>query len=213
MRRTMLTLTVLALFATGCGGEAATQDGAATENETSTTTEEESTPATDPSPTETATEDETEGGAGEAPFTANTEQDTADGSGDPVTVSDVRVEAEEDFDRVVFEIAGDGTPGWRVGYVDEATEQGRGNEVEVEGDAVLEVNVTNTSYPFDTGEDEYDGPNRVDGAEVVAEAYFVGTYEGQTQAFVGTTSERPFRARLADDGNLVVEVWHEDVEG
>lgn len=212
MRRTMLTLTVLALFATGCGGEAATQDGS-TETETSTPTEE-TTPATDPSPTDTATtEAETEDEAAEAPFTANTEEDTADGSGDPVTVSDVRVEAEEDFDRVVFEIAGEGTPGWRVGYVDEATEQGRGNEVEMEGDAVLEVTVTNTSYPFDTGEDEYDGPKRIDGAEVVAEAYFVGTFEGQTQAFVGTTSERPFRARLTDDGNIAVEVWHEDVEG
>ena len=214
MRRTLLTLTALALVATGCGegnpvADETLTDGGATPTVTETPTEEPTT-ATETettSPTPTAEEDD----AATAPFEANTAEDTADGSGGPLTVTDVRVESEDDYDRVVFEVAGDGTPGWRIGYVDEAVEQGRGNTVELDGEAQLEVVVTNTGYPFDTGEEEYDGPDPLEGAEVVTEVAFQGTYEGQTQAFVGTTSEQPFRARLDDDGNVVVEVWHTDV--
>lgn len=211
MRRTMLTLTTLALFAAGCGGGAPIAEQTVTDVETTpteTSTSEDAADEDTGDASTTSTEDE----APEAPFTANTAEDTSEGSGDPVTVADVRVESEEHFDRVTFEIAGDGTPGWQVGYVDTATEQGRGNEVELEGDAQLQVLVTNSGYPFDTGEEEYDGPDRIDGAEVVTEVVFQGVYEGQTQAFVGTTSEQPFRALLDGDGNVVVEVWHTDVE-
>lgn len=214
MRRTMLTLTTLALFAAGCGGGDPIAEQTVTDVETTdetTAPADETADETTDDPATTETEDEA-AEAPEAPFTANTAEDTSEGSGDPVTVADVRIESEEDFDRVTFEIAGDGTPGWQVGYVDTATEQGRGNEVELEGDAQLQVLVTNSGYPFDTGEEEYDGPDRIDGAEVVTEVVFQGVYEGQTQAFVGTTSERPFRALLDGDGNLVVEVWHTDVE-
>lgn len=211
MRRIVLILAATALVATGCGEESPSSEPALTE----VPTEEATTPATEePTTDESATEstdDATMDAAASAPFTANTAEDTSEGSGEPVSVADVRVESEEDFDRVVFEIAGDGTPGWRVGYVDSATQQGSGNEVELDGDAQLEVLITNTGYPTDTGEQEYDGP-RVEGAEVVTEVAFEGTFEGQTQAFVGTTSERPFRAQLDDDGNVVVEIWHTDVE-
>lgn len=209
MRRTMLTLTALALFVAGCG------EGSPVADETVTDVEADPTATGSPevTPDATETETETEDAAPTAPFTANTAEDTAEGSGDPVTVADVRVESEADHDRVVFEIAGDGTPGWRVGYVDEAAQQGSGNTVELEGDAQLEVLVTNTGYPSDTGQEEYDGPDPVEGAEVVTEVTFQGTFEGQTQAFIGTTAEQPFRARLDDQGNVVVEVWHTDVEG
>lgn len=212
MRRTMLTLTALALFVAGCGGGTPLAEETVTDVDATPTpagtTPDAATPTDDTSEAATGTEE-----APSPPFTANTADDTSEGSGDPVTVSDVRVESEADFDRVVFEIAGDGTPGWQVGYVDEAIEQGRGNTVELEGDAQLQVLVTNTGYPFDTGEEEYDGPDRIDGAEVVTEVVFQGVYEGQTQAFVGTTAEQPFRAQLDDDGNVVVEVWHTDVAG
>lgn len=213
MRRTMLTLAALALVVAGCGEGSPVADETVTDVDSEPTATGTGTPTstattTEPEPTDT-TEDEAAG----APFTANTDEDTSEGSGDAVTVADVRVESEADFDRVVLEVAGDGTPGWRVGYVDEATEQGSGDAVELAGDAQLEVLVTNTGYPFDTGEDEYDGPGTIEGAEVVTEVSFQGTFEGQTQAFVGTTAEQPFRARLDDDGNVVVEVWHTDVEG
>ena len=208
MRRTMLTLTALALFLAGCGEGSPVADQTVTDVEADPTAT--ASPEPDPATTtDTATADESP----TAPFTANTAEDTAEGSGDSVTVADVRVESQADHDRVVFEIAGEGTPGWRVGYVDEATQQGSGNPVELAGDAQLQVLVTNTGYPSDTGEEEFDGASPVEGAEVVTEVAFQGTFEGQTQAFIGTTAEQPFRVRLGDDGNVVVEVWHTDVEG
>lgn len=214
MRRTLLTLAATALLATGCGEGSPSSEPSLTEvpttQATTPATEEPTTESTEPTEATEATTTDTAAGA---PFTANTAEDTSEGSGDPVSVVDVRFESEEDFDRVVLETAGGGTPGWRATYVDEAVEQGRGNEVGLAGEGILEVLVTNTSYPSETGEEEYSGPERIQGGEVITETVFEGVYEGQTQVFIGTTSEQPFRVQARDDGTIVVEVWHEDVEG
>lgn len=76
------------------------------------------------------------------------------------------------------------------------------------GDAILEVTLTNTGYPGDTGVEEFPD-ERVEGAEIVAEVVFTGVYEGRTQAFIGLDGERPFRARAFDDGRVLVEAWHD----
>jgi len=43
--------------------------------------------------------------------------------------------------------------------------------------------------------------------EVVTEAYFDGTFEGISQAFIGTTAQQPFRVYLlTGPARVVVEV-------
>jgi hypothetical protein len=173
--------------------------------------------------TETAAPDGTDDGDGGAdggadgaddgdapPFPSDVQPDTQEASdGARVTVTDIRTGRHDGFDRVVFEVDGDGVPGWDVRYVDAPTGQGSGNPVEVAGDAVLQVTVTGAGYPYDTGVAEFsgDGPVPGSGTEVVTEVVFGATFEGTTEAFIGTTAQTPFRVYLLDGPTrIVVEV-------
>lgn len=168
-------------------------------------------PASAPSP---APGSEPAAPTSEAPSTADADADpeTAEPSADAlVTVRDVRVGAHDGYDRVVFEVGGTGTPGWDVRYVDQATEPGRGQAVELAGDAVLQVQVTGAGYPYDTGVEEFAAPEPVTGAgtEAVTEVAFAATFEGVTTSFVGTGAQQPFRVYLLEaPTRVVVEVTH-----
>ncbi|RBY97104.1 hypothetical protein DQ237_05850 [Blastococcus sp. TF02-8] len=164
------------------------------------------------------------GAAGRAPSTAGTsasgdavptdgsDPQTVEASPDArLTVTDVRLSAEEGADRVVLELGGTGTPGWDVRYVDAVTAPGSGEPVRVGGDAVLLVALTGTAYPFDTGVDEFapTGKLTAAGTRSVTEVHFLATYEGTTTAAVGTRAELPFRVQLLQDPvRVVVEVVH-----
>ncbi|BDZ43091.1 hypothetical protein GCM10025865_23900 [Paraoerskovia sediminicola] len=147
---------------------------------------------------------------GDVPFPANTEPDTQSASADAaLTVTAVRIGAHDDYDRVVLELAGTGTPGWRAAYVDAPTEDGSGAPVDVDGDAVLSLRIEGTTYPFETGATEYGGANplRVAGTDVVTEVVYSGVFEGVTTAFVGVDDEKPFRVySLTDPTRVVVDV-------
>jgi hypothetical protein len=149
-------------------------------------------------------------GADAPPFTANTEPDVAEQSaGARGTVRDLRLGRHDGFDRVVFEVGGTGTPGWDVRYVDVASSQGKGDVVEVAGDAILQVTLTGMGYPFDTGVEEYAGPDPLIAAatEAITEVVWDSTFEGTSVAFVGTTARTPFRVYLLEEpARVVVEV-------
>lgn len=149
------------------------------------------------------------------PFPANTDPDTSEPSaGAALTVTDVRVGRHDGFDRVVFELGGTGTPGWRVEYVPEAIEDGKGDVIAVDGDGTLQVMISGSGYPMDTGVSEYAGPNplRVAEADEVEEVVLRGVFEGNTQAFIGTDEVSPFRVyALTDPTRVVVEVRNDDV--
>jgi hypothetical protein len=191
---------------TGCGGNAPTQTAA-----TAAPTPELSSGATG---TDAATEGDTtdDGPTDAAPFPGNAEPDTAEASaGARVTVSDIRIGRHDGFDRVVFEVGGEGTPGWDVRYVDQASSQGSGDAVEVAGEAVLQVSVTGAGYPFETGVEEVRRGEPVSASvtETVTETVFDSTFEGTTLAFVGTKSEAPFRVYLLEaPTRVVLEVAH-----
>jgi hypothetical protein len=141
------------------------------------------------------------------PFPANTEPDTGQASADSfVTVTDIRTGRHNGFDRVVFDVAGTGTPGWDVRFVPEARSQGSGNTVPVEGDAILQVTLSGVGYPTETGIDEVDGsaPIPGQGTEVVTEVVWDTTFEGTSVAFVGATERTPFRVYLLESPTRVV---------
>lgn len=126
-------------------------------------------------------------------------------------MSGVRVGPHPGFDRVVFDLTGVGTVGWRVDYTDEPAQDGSGAPVDLAGDHVLAVRLQGMSLP---GADEtaYDPPQLlVPGTDltVVTEVLRLTPFEGQVNAYVGVTSEQPFRVtRLADPERLVVDVAH-----
>ena len=155
--------------------------------------------------------DRTDDGSSDAPsFPANSEPDTQAASADAqVTVRDIRTGRHNGFDRVVFEVGGAGTPGWDVRYVDQASSQGRGEPVDVAGQAVLQVTITGAQIPDTTGVAEFDGPDPLPGSgtRTVTEVVYDHTFEGTSVAFVGTTARAPFRVyALSDPARVVLEV-------
>jgi len=193
-------LTVPALLA-GCGDDAPERRSTAQEASAETAAETAATASAE----EDATEED--GTTDAPPFPANTDADTADPSpGAAVTVSDIRVGRQDGFDRVVFEVGGTGTPGWDVRYVDAASSQGSGEDVDVAGDAVLQVTLSGVGYPYDTGVEEYaaSGPLSAAGTESVTEVVYDATFEGTSVAFVGATGQAPFRVYLLEGPTRVV---------
>lgn len=124
-----------------------------------------------------------------------------------LTVTDIRTGAHDGFDRVVYELDGRGTPGWRVGYVDRAIEVGSGDPTPVAGDSVLEVRISGSAYPFTSEVTPYTGPFPVRGPAggAVVEATGATTFEGATQSFIGLTDPNlPFAVYSLDDPTRVV---------
>jgi hypothetical protein len=128
-----------------------------------------------------------------------------------LTVTQVRVGAHDDYDRVVFEVAGTGTPGWDVRYVEHAADEASGKPVDLPGHGALQVVLTGMGYPDDTGQTEWHaGPLTTEGYGQLWEVDLLGTFEGRTQAFLGLkdagASYRVFA--LADPQRVVVDVRH-----
>ena len=210
-RAVLPTLVAASLLATsllaGCAGQAASEKASS-----GTLTPEVSSDAPRGKAASESEAETVEDGAPDAPsFPADAEADTGEASADAsVTVSDVRIGRHDGFDRVVLELGGQGTPGWDVRYVDAASSQGRGDAVELAGDAVLQVTVSGAGYPYDTGVEEFPrGSVSGQDTETVTEVVFDATYEGTSVAFVGTQTRAPFRVYLLEaPTRLVVEVAH-----
>ena len=188
----------------GCGGTTDTADVAATASAPppSATTQEPVTSTPDSTSSAPAVPAPTA-----AP--ADTSADVADAvEPDGLTVTAVRAARQEGHDRVVFELAGSGTPGWRVEYVDTPTSQGSGDAVDVPGTAALQVTLEGVSYPYETGAVEVarEAVPRPD-TEHVAGVVYDGTFEGTAVAWIGTAGSAPFRVySLTGPSRVVVEV-------
>ncbi|SDD64756.1 hypothetical protein SAMN05216410_3633 [Sanguibacter gelidistatuariae] len=142
------------------------------------------------------------------PFPADTSPDTAEASeGAMLTVTDVRVAHHPGFDRVVYEMAGTGTPGWTVAYVSEAVQDGSGMQLYLAGEARLSVAISGSAYPSDSGATQFTHSTAVrgDGTTIVTEVVGWSVFEGITGSFIGITEPgHPFRAYLLDDPVRVV---------
>ena len=193
-------LAAAALLLAGCAGQADPEESASTGS---------------PSATSAAATETTAASAGEEPavettsFPADTSPDVAEAvSPEGLVVTEVRAGRHEGFDRVVLELAGTGTPGWRVEYVEAAAAPGSGDAVDVPGSAVLQVEVVGTSYPYETDAEEVArGPVSVSGTESVQGVVYGATYEGSSVAWIGTGAATPFRVyALESPTRVVVEV-------
>ncbi|GAB3703638.1 AMIN-like domain-containing (lipo)protein [Corynebacterium nasicanis] len=123
-------------------------------------------------------------------------------------VESVRVAAHDGFDRVDFDLVGDGEPGWFVDYTTTPKQQGSGNPVEVKGSVFLNVNIDGTTYPFELGrEDPHIGT--VAGAGNLTEVVSVGTFEGRSQFAIGMKEKLPYSVEvLHDPHRLVIDIRH-----
>lgn len=114
-----------------------------------------------------------------------------------------------EVDRVTFTFEGD-VPGYRVGYVDRPLiEDGSGDEVTVDGTAVLGVHFEPASG-FDLsgeGRQVYEGPERLDLATtVVLDVVRVSDFEANLDWAIGVdAAEVPFRVHV-EGRSIIVEV-------
>lgn len=163
------------------------------------------------------TDDGTDGGelAGDdlEPLDGEPSTDLREADAEPgmLAVTEVRIGQHDGFDRVVFELAGNGRAGWSVAYTDEALAQGSGAPVEVDGNAVLSVAISGVAFPPDLPDsievwDEERLGARSGG--VIVEVVDDTVFEGQHTFFVGTTGERPFLVeRLEDPQRIVIDLF------
>ncbi|MGY1747595.1 AMIN-like domain-containing (lipo)protein [Blastococcus sp. SYSU D00695] len=194
----VLSAVLAAVLVSGCAGEeGASADPTPAAGGSATT------PAADRDATAAPSEDGAPPSAG-TPGETTAQAEPEDGA--RVTVTDIRTGRHDGFDRVVFEVGGEGLPGWDVRYVDVASSQGRGEVVPVAGQAILQVTLSGVAYPYETGVEEFSAAGAVPGAgtRTVTEVVFDSTFEGTTVAFVGTTSRAPFRVSLLQDPTRVV---------
>ena len=176
------------LLLAGCGGS--DDEQSATSTATSAATE------TTPGPLEGASTDRV--------VAAPVIEETA-------LLTDVRSARQEGYDRVVFQFA-NGTPGYEVGYVERPiVADGSGDEVAVEGAAVLRVRMEpalDADLTQESAPRTYTGPNRFSpDTAVVAELVGTGGFEAVLTWAVGIDGERPFRVTtLADPPRIVIDI-------
>ncbi|MGP6173873.1 AMIN-like domain-containing (lipo)protein [Corynebacterium sp. A21] len=120
-----------------------------------------------------------------------------------LVVTDVRVGSHEGFDRVVFDLTGEGTPGWFIDYTDRPSQQGSGRPVDFRGATALNVNLDGMAYPFDLGIDDPQ-IGTVEGVGNITEVQSIGTFEGRSQFIIGMNQQLPYSVQVLDDPPRVV---------
>jgi hypothetical protein len=195
-------LALAALLVAGCASQTDSDDAATTA--AATTGSSAASTAAGTSTSASAAQE-----AVSTPFPGDTDADVADPVGPAgLTVTAVRAARHEGYDRVVFEFAGTGTPGWSVEYVDSPSSQGSGAAVDVPGAEHLQVTLQGTTYPYESGAEEVPrGPVVVSDTDVVEGVVYDASFEGTSVAWVGTAERAPFRVySLTGPSRIVVEV-------
>jgi len=186
-----LIVTIAALLLAGCGS---------TDDETAATT------ATVPAGTTGGTDSSPvlEGAATDPVVVKGTSTDVS-------LLTDVRAAAHDGYDRIVFQFR-NGLPGYEVRYVDRpVVADGSGEEVAVDGGAVLlvrmepalDADLTKESAPM-----TYTGPKRFTSTTTaVAELVRTGGFEAVLTWAVGVDEKRPFLvSTLESPARLVIDV-------
>jgi hypothetical protein len=206
-------LAMAAMLLAGCMGGTATSPGAPTTSPTSPST----SPATDGAPAS-----ETPG----ASSPASVEPVPSDQLGaiscdlpvvDDATVAraqitDVRVGAHDDYDRVVFEFA-NGLPEISLDRATPPfTHDPSGMPVEVDGSSFLRLTMRGGTKQTEDNTSSYDGPIEFHpGFSTLVDLVEGGDFEAQSTWYLGLSSEACVRViRLTDDGapRLVIDVEH-----
>lgn len=126
----------------------------------------------------------------------------------PTTLVDVRTGSQQDFDRVVFQFAGNRTPGVHVEYIDRPVRQcGSGNPVTIAGDAWLEIRMEPANAHTEQGQPTIADRERTPGYPNLKELEQTCDFEGQVTWVLGLASPSAYRVlELSNPTRLVVDV-------
>lgn len=142
-----------------------------------------------------------------SPDTAAKRQEA--GGNAQLDVTNVRVGRHADFDRVVLDLTGEGTPGWMADFNTDPRQDGSGFPVDFDGATSIDLWVTGLAMP-EPVDGEYRVIGTVPGAGgVVTEVVAGSWFEGQTQFVIGLPGERPYSIQMIDNPKrLVVDILH-----
>jgi hypothetical protein len=222
VRRTTVAITAVALIAAGCGGDDDNGDAASpTVTAAATTSPAATSPPTSVSSTTatptTAVAASTTRPVGTVPtttvpFIGTTEATRVAAGGGTALLTAVRSGVQPGYDRVVFEFDGTGLPGVEVAYAPRPIRaDGSGDEVAIEGDAVLVVRMSpaagvdlSTSTPIIT----YNGPQRLQPRQAnVIEIVRTGDFEGVLTWAIGQRARTPYRVlTLQSPSRVVIDI-------
>ncbi|MBG6084202.1 AMIN-like domain-containing (lipo)protein [Zhihengliuella flava] len=126
--------------------------------------------------------------------------------GENLTLDDVRIGQHAGFDRIVFAHAG-GQPGWRAEYTDQPALPGSGQEVELDGEAVLAIHLTGLRPGMGGAQEGHTVLDTTwpDHDTVVQQTMTTSVFEGAATYFIGLDEQRPFAIEQYDDGRLVID--------
>lgn len=132
-------------------------------------------------------------------------------------VKNVRTGRHGCYDRLVVDLAGKRTTGYKISYVKVATMDGSGAPIRTRGGAVIQIIVHAPAYDA-AGRPTYRMNNQrelsnVAGYDTFRQVAWGGSFEGQTTLALGVRARLPFRAfTLTGPGTnttrLVVDVAH-----
>lgn len=126
-----------------------------------------------------------------------------------MSITGIRAAEHETFTRVVFDIAGNGQPGWWIDWAADPIQQASGLPVEMAGDSFLNVNIQGTGYPDQVvvpGIDSGSYP----GAGIVEDINFTSIFEARSQVLIGVSGQpRNYSVSLLQEPTrLVVDIVH-----
>lgn len=121
-------------------------------------------------------------------------------------VVDVRMATHDGFDRIVFDTAGDGVPGWHVDYNENPVQQGSGFPIDFEGSIALDVMIHGVTGPADV-------PDLPGTGGVVTEVLSDITHHGSTHFVIGMNDVLPYSVQVIEEPQrLVIDILHEGEE-
>ena len=120
-----------------------------------------------------------------------------------LAVAGVRVAEHERFDRVVFDLEGEGLPGWFIDYTGTPTQQASGFPVEYEGAIALQVWIDGTPYPFELDIEAMEHTT-VEGAGHVTGVTFTSIFEGRSEFVIGLEEQLPYSMSLLQSPTRIV---------
>ncbi|WIM68175.1 hypothetical protein QP027_01890 [Corynebacterium breve] len=120
-----------------------------------------------------------------------------------LVVTDVRLGTHDGFDRVVFDLEGEGKPGWFVDYTVAPARQGSVYPIEVEGNEFLSVNIDGIVFPDDIGIDDPQ-LTTTPGVGNITEVVNTGVFEGRNRFIVGLDNESPYSVQILEDPLRIV---------
>ena len=128
----------------------------------------------------------------------------------PVILRTVRAAEHDNFDRVVFEFAGSGLPGYRIAYVNQPMRScGAGEVVSVAGKGSMFIQILPANAHTEAGEATIAERERKLNLPVMKELKLICDFEADVQWVLGVASPNRYRVlELLNPSRLVLDIRH-----